>query len=72
MDRGVPALALRGHENTVTGAGIQDYGANAAQGVQSATWSMGVAPAYINALGPVTPNPRSTPVDHGMIGETRI
>ncbi len=48
---------------TVTGAGIQDYGANAGLGVQSATWSNGVAPVFVTAFGPVTPNPRSTPVD---------
>ena len=48
---------------TVSGAGIQDYGANPGTGIQSVTWSKGDAPAYIRALGPVTPDPRMSSVD---------
>jgi hypothetical protein len=50
------------YEVIVLGAGIRDFGSNAAVNSASASWAKGTATPVVVQVGPVSPNPRNTAV----------
>jgi len=50
------------YDVTVFGSGVQDLAGNAGTGTASDTWQMDTVGPQLLRVGPVTPDPRSTPV----------